>query len=483
MERDRQHVDILIVGAGLSGIGAAYHVKARLPGLTYAVLEARASLGGTWDLFRYPGVRSDSDMYTLGYSFRPWTNPKAIADGASILTYIRETAEAYGIDRHIRYQRKVERVDWRSDEGRWHVDVRRGESGELERWTCRFLFTCTGYYDYARGYTPDLPGRDRFAGPVVHPQHWPSDLTWEGKRVVVLGSGATAVTLVPELAKTAAHVTMLQRSPTYIMSRPSTDPVADVLRGRLPEKTAYSVTRLKNVSLGLGFFAFCRAFPRAAKKLLVAGVEKELGGAVDALHFTPRYDPWDQRLCLVPDGDLFRSLKEGRASVVTGTIDTFTETGLLLEDGRALDADIVVTATGLELLFLGGARMEIDGKPAAAQKRMVYRGCMLEDVPNFAFAVGYTNASWTLKCDLASTYVCRVLAHLDAKGLTWAKPHRNAPVDEAPLLDFTSGYVARAKGRIPPQGSRAPWKLHQNWFRDRALMGRGPLDDGELSMG
>ncbi len=475
------HVDILIVGAGLSGIGAAYHVQSSLPGKTYAILEARASLGGTWDLFRYPGIRSDSDMHTLGYSFRPWTSAKAIADGPSILAYIRETAEAYGIDRHIRFQRRVKRVSWSSDAARWTVEVEDGETGEVERMTARFLFMCTGYYDYDHGYTPELPGSEQFEGRIVHPQKWTSDIDYEGKRVVVIGSGATAVTLVPELAKRAAHVTMLQRSPTYIVSRPARDKIADALRELLPEQRAYDATRWKNVALGLGFYAFCRTFPRAAKKLILSGVQKELGGKVDPEHFTPRYDPWDQRLCLVPDSDMFAALRKGTASVVTDHIETFTKKGIRLRSGKELEADLVVTATGLELLFLGGAEVFIDGVRVETNKRMVYKGCMLEDVPNFAFAVGYTNASWTLKCDLASTFFCRVVEHLDAHGLASCRPHRSdASVREAPLIDFSSGYVQRAKDRIPPQGTRAPWKLHQNYFRDRALMGRGKVDDGVL---
>jgi cation diffusion facilitator CzcD-associated flavoprotein CzcO len=481
---NEEHLDVLVVGAGLSGIGAAYHLQTHCPGKSYAILEARESLGGTWDLFRYPGIRSDSDMYTLGYSFRPWTNPEAIADGPSILAYVRETAEAYGIDRKIRYRMRVERASWSTKDARWTVDVRNTASGELVRLTCGFLFVCAGYYDYDAGYTPELADRARFRGRVVHPQHWTDDVAYEGKRVVVIGSGATAVTLVPALAKKAAHVTMLQRSPTYIVSVPGRDRIAGFLHEHLSERAAYEATRWKNVLFGMGFYAFCRKLPGLAKKLLVKQVEKQVGAGAAHDHFTPSYGPWDQRLCLVPDADLFEALREGRASVVTDHIERFTEKGLLLRSGRELEADLIVTATGLVLQFLGGLSLDVDGTAVVPSEKLVYKGLMIEGVPNLAFAIGYTNASWTLKCDLASEWVCRVLRHMDEHGQAWCKPRtHDASIAEEPLLDFSSGYVRRALDRMPKQGSKVPWKLHQNYALDRAAFRHGRIDDGTLELG
>jgi cation diffusion facilitator CzcD-associated flavoprotein CzcO len=472
-------LDVVVVGGGLSGISAAYHLQASLPGKSYAILEAREDLGGTWDLFRYPGIRSDSDMYTLGYSFRPWTSPKAIADGPSILRYIRETAEAYGIDRKIRYRRRVEQVRWSSDRARWDIGARDTRTGELARYTARFVFVCSGYYDYDGGYTPDFPGRDLFRGRIVHPQKWTPDVEYEGKRVIVIGSGATAVTLVPELAKRAAHVTMLQRSPTYIISMPAKDPIAERMRGHLSSKAAYGVTRWKNVLLGMGFYGFCKKAPRVAKRLLVRQMKRGVGGVVDVeTHFTPTYDPWDQRLCLVPDGDLFAALRQGSASIVTDHIDCFTERGIRLRSGRELDADLIVTATGLKLKFLGGMRLEVDGAAVEPADLTVYKGSMLSNVPNLAFAAGYTNASWTLKCDLTSEYVCRLLRHMDENGYVSAVPRANDPsLKREPIIDFSSGYVQRSLAEIPKQGSRSPWKLYQNYALDLALLRRGRIAD------
>ncbi len=473
-----EHLDVLIVGAGLSGVGAAYHLQTKCPKKRYAIVESRERLGGTWDYFRYPGIRSDSDMYTLGYSFRPWTNAKAIADGASILAYIRDTAEAHGIDRKIRYQQRVEAAHWSSKDSRWTVDLRDGASGELRKLTCSFLFMCSGYYDYDEGYTPDFPGKDRFEGQLVHPQKWTPDVTYEGKRVVVIGSGATAVTLVPELAKRAAHVTMLQRSPTYVISAPEKDVVADFMRGKIPAESAYAITRWKNVLLASGFYAYCRAFPKNAKSLLVRQAKRQLRGAVDVAHFTPTYDPWDQRLCLVPDGDLFKTLRAKRASIVTGVIETFTETGIKLTTGEELAADLVVSATGLKLKLFGGLKLHVDGKAINPAETLTYKGVMLSDVPNFAMAIGYTNASWTLKCDLTSEYVCRLLNHMDVHGYTQLCARRNDPkVEEAPLLTFTSGYVQRSLDKLPRQGSFAPWKLYQNYALDRMMLRHAPLED------
>jgi monooxygenase len=479
------HLDVLIVGAGLSGIGAAYHLQKACPGKTYAILEGRDRLGGTWDLFRYPGIRSDSDMYTLGYSFRPWTNPKSIADGPAILSYVRETAEAYGIDRKIRYNRKVVAARWSSKDSRWTVDVKDSVTGEVSQLTASFLYMCAGYYEYGGGYTPDFPGRDLFKGRVVHPQQWTPDIDYAGKKVVVIGSGATAVTLVPELAKTAAHVTMLQRSPTYVTSLPAKDPVAGWLRGRVPAGSAHAMVRWKNVLMGMAFYNYCRRFPEPAKRLLVGHVRKSLRGASDVeAHFTPSYKPWDQRVCFVPDGDLFKTLRAGKASVVTDHIETFTETGLKLRSGKELSADLVVTATGLTLKFLGGLTLEVDGQTIDPAKTMAYKGMMASDVPNLALAIGYTNASWTLKCELTSEYVCRLLNHMDQHGYTRCVARRNDPnLKEEPLLDFSSGYVQRSVDKFPRQGTFAPWRVYQNYALDRWMLKRGKVDDGVMEFG
>jgi monooxygenase len=473
------HLDVLIVGAGLSGIGAAYHLQRSCPSKTYAILEGRESLGGTWDLFRYPGIRSDSDMYTLGYSFRPWTNPKAIADGQSILAYLRETAHSCGIDRAIRYRHQVERARWSSKNARWTVEARETSSGETVRLTCSFLYMCAGYYDYAEGYTPEFAGRERFRGRVVHPQHWSPDIECDGKRIVVIGSGATAVTLVPELAKRAVHVTMLQRSPTYVVSLPDIDRIADWMRQRLPTDSAYAMTRWKNVLLGMGFYAYCRRFPEHAKRVLVGQVRRQLRGKVDiSTHFTPSYNPWDQRMCLVPNGDLFEAIREGRASVVTDHIEAFAETGIHLRSGQTIEADLVVMATGLKLKLLGGLQIEVDAKRVDLSKTMFYKGMMCSDVPNLAVAIGYTNASWTLKCDLTSEYVCRLLRYMDAHGYAQCCPRRNDPTQkEEPIINFSSGYVQRSIDQWPRQGSFAPWRLYQNYALDMALLRHGRLDD------
>jgi monooxygenase len=473
------HLDVLIVGAGISGISAAYHLQTDCPTKSYAILEGRETLGGTWDLFRYPGVRSDSDMYTLGYSFRPWTSPKAIADGPSILKYVRETAEAYGIDRKIRYGHRVERASWSSKDSQWTVEARENATGKTVKLTCGFLFMCAGYYDYDEGFTPEFKGRERFKGRIVHPQQWTADIDYEGKKVVVIGSGATAVTLVPELAKKAAQVTMLQRSPTYVVSAPEEDPIANWMREHLPLELAYSVTRWKNVALGMAFYAYCRNFPAHAKKLIVKQVERRVRGKVDVgAHFTPSYKPWDQRLCLVPDADLFKALRDGRASVVTDHIETFTETGLKLRSGHEIEADVVVTATGLKLKFLGGMTMEVDGKTVEPAKSMAYKGMMISDVPNMALAIGYTNASWTLKCDLTSAYVARLLNYMDRHGFTECCPRRKDPsLKEEPLMSFSSGYVQRSIDTFPRQGSIAPWRVYQNYVLDRLMLKHASLED------
>jgi cation diffusion facilitator CzcD-associated flavoprotein CzcO len=474
-----EHVDVLIVGAGLSGIGAACHLEAESPGRTYAILEARDAIGGTWDLFRYPGIRSDSDMFTLGYDFRPWEEGKAIADGPSICSYIRATARDHEVERHIRFHHSVRRAEWSSEEAHWVVDAERTDTGESVRITCSFLYGCTGYYRYDEGYLPHFDGRERFKGPIVHPQHWPEELDYDGKRVVVIGSGATAVTLVPAMAERAAHVTMLQRSPSYVVTLPAVDPVSQFLRRWLPSKVAYALTRGKNVLLQMATFNLSRARPEFMKKVIRRGVMKQLpaGYEVD-LHFKPRYNPWEQRLCLVPDNDLFEAISAGTASVVTDEIETFTESGIRLRSGDELEADVVITATGLNMLLFGGVDVVVDGEPVDFSELVAYKGMMVSGVPNFAMALGYTNASWTLKCDLIAHYVCRLLNHMKEHGHEIATPLGPGPsVPTEPFLDFNAGYVLRSIGLLPKQGATTPWRLHQNWFRDVQLMRRGPVDD------
>jgi len=472
---------VLIVGAGLSGVGAGCHLQERCPGKTYAILEARGEVGGTWDLFRYPGIRSDSDMYTLGYRFRPWTEAKTIADGPSILDYVRQTARDHGIEEKIRFHHRVVRAEWSTAESRWTVEAERSDSGEAMRLTCGFLLVCSGYYRYDEGYTPDFEGVERFAGRIVHPQHWTDDVEYEGKRVVVIGSGATAVTLVPSLAERAAQVTMLQRSPTYIVSLPAEDPIANLLRRALPDRAVYPIVRWKNVLLQMLSFRLSRRRPDFVKKILRRGVERALPAGYDVdTHFKPRYDPWDQRLCLVPDGDLFEAICAGRAEVVTDEVAAFTENGIRLRSGAELEADLIVTATGLNLLFLGGMEVTVDGRRVEMSRAMTYKGMMLNDVPNFAFTLGYTNASWTLKVDLASEYVCRVLAHMDAHGYSQCVPETDPSIVEEPLIDFTAGYVLRSLDQLPKQGSQLPWRLRMNYALDLQALRFGAVDDGTM---
>ncbi|MBV8859334.1 MAG: NAD(P)/FAD-dependent oxidoreductase [Acidobacteria bacterium] len=476
-----EHLDVLVVGAGLSGIGAACHLRAECPRKSFAILEGRGAMGGTWDLFRYPGIRSDSDMYTLGYRFRPWRDAKAIADGPAILNYIRETAAEFGVDKAIRYHHRVTRASWSSADARWTVEAETGPGREAVRLTCDFLYLCTGYYDYENGYTPEWPGVESFRGTLVHPQKWPEELDYAGKRVVVIGSGATAVTLVPAMAERAAHVTMLQRSPTYVVSRPAEDKIANLLRRRLPARTAYALTRWKNVLLGMFFYKLARGRPELFKRLVAKGVRRQLGEEYAGQHFTPRYNPWDQRLCLVPNSDLFRAIRGGSASVVTDQIETFTEAGLLLKSGARLDADVIVTATGLVMKLMGGLPLFVDGAPVDLPSTFVYKGMMLSEVPNLAFAVGYTNASWTLKCDLTAEYVCRLLNHMERRGYARCTPRvRDPDVKEEPVIDFTSGYVRRALHALPHQGSKTPWRLHQNYVKDLSMMRYGRVDDGTM---
>jgi cation diffusion facilitator CzcD-associated flavoprotein CzcO len=477
-----EHLDVLIVGAGLSGVGAACHLNERCPGKSYAILEAREDLGGTWDLFRYPGIRSDSDMHTLGYRFKPWTDAQSIADGDKILDYVRETARENRIEERIRYGLRVVRAEWSTAESRWAVEAERSGSGETVRLTCGYLWTCTGYYRYDEGYTPEFEGVERFPGPIVHPQHWPEDLDYAGKRVVVIGSGATAVTLVPAMAEKAERVTMLQRSPTYIAAMPGEDPIAKRVRRLLPPKAAYAAIRWKNVLLQMATYRLSKSRPTFVKRLIRRGNERMLppGYDIDS-HFKPRYNPWDQRMCLVPNGDLFAAIRSGEAEVVTDRIETFTERGLALESGAELEADVIVTATGLNVLFLGGMELAVDGEAVEFSKRMAYKGMMLDGIPNFVFTLGYTNASWTLKADLTSEYVCRLLNHMDAHDYKRCAPEVNDPaVTEEPILDFNSGYVLRALDRLPKQGSKEPWKLRQNYLLDTREIRRSPIDDGAM---
>jgi cation diffusion facilitator CzcD-associated flavoprotein CzcO len=479
---EAEHLDVLIVGAGLSGIGAAHHLQRSSPGKSYAILEAREDLGGTWDLFRYPGIRSDSDMHTLGYRFRPWTEAKSIADGPSILRYVRDTARDGGIDARIRFRHRVVSAEWSSSQARWSVGAERLETGETVRLTCDFLFVCSGYYRYDEGYTPEFPGIDDFGGEVIHPQHWPEDADCAGKRVVVIGSGATAMTLVPALAREGAQVTMLQRSPTYVISIPGEDGLANALRGVLPDRVAYPIVRWKNVFLQGVSYRLSRRRPELMKKLLRRGVVKALPPGYDVdTHFKPSYNPWDQRLCLVPNADLFRAISGGTAEIVTDRIARFNAAGIETESGAQLDADVIVTATGLNLLFLGGMRISVDGEEPDIARAMTYKGMMLSDIPNFAFTLGYTNASWTLKADLVAEYVCRLLNHMDAGGYDVCVPRTGDPsVTEEPLLDFQSGYVLRSIDGLPKQGSKEPWKLRMNYPLDLRAMRFGAVEDGTM---
>ncbi len=474
------HVDVLIVGAGLSGIGAACHLQERCPSKSYVILEARGAIGGTWDLFRYPGVRSDSDMFTLGYRFKPWTDSRTLADGESILSYVREAAREHGVEQKIRFGHKVVGFHWSSDDARWTVQIDR--NGRRTQMTCAFVFLCSGYFDYDGGYTPQFEGVERFNGQIVHPQKWPEDLDYAGKRVVVIGSGATAVTMVPAMAETAAQVTMLQRSPTYIVTLPAVDPIANLARRVLPEKAAYAVSRWKNVLLQIATFQLSRWRPGLVRRAIRWAARRQLppGYEVDR-HFKPAYDPWDQRMCVVPDGDLFKAIRHGRAELVTDTVETFTEHGIDLGSGRELAADVVVTATGLNLLGLAGLDLTVDGQTVHVPDRLAYKSLMLEDVPNMAFTIGYTNASWTLKADLTSEYVCRVLNHMDATGRQVCVPHNSDPsVAHEPLIDLAAGYIQRSIAEMPKQGSKAPWRLRQNYARDILPLRHGKLEDGVL---
>ncbi|HTN65576.1 MAG TPA: NAD(P)/FAD-dependent oxidoreductase [Burkholderiaceae bacterium] len=479
-----EQVDVLIVGAGLSGICAAYHLQARFPHKRIAILEGRDAIGGTWDLFRYPGVRSDSDMFTLGYSFRHWRSEKAIAGGAAICDYIRGTAKDYGIEEKIRFRHRVTEASWSSPDALWSVTAETG-GAEPVRFTCGFLFMCSGYYDYDNGYLPSWPGMADFAGKVVHPQHWPSDLDYANRRVVVIGSGATAVTLVPALAEQAAHVTMLQRSPSYVAARPSSDRIAYWLQKSVPESLAHALVRWKNIFVGAFFFSLARRRPAVAKRALRKGVAMHLGSDYDiGRHFTPSYNPWEQRLCLVPDADLFKAIRSKKASIVTDEIASFSKTGLTLRSGQQLEADLIVTATGLSVRLFGGMKIIVDGVEQDVSQTLSYKGMMFSGIPNLASAFGYTNASWTLKCELTVKYVCRLLKYMDQHALQSCVPSRpGAGLAELPALDFSSGYVLRANKLLPRQGVKAPWKLHQNYFVDYIAMTFSAVDDGVMRFG
>jgi len=480
-----EHVDVVVVGAGLSGIGAGYHLKTMSPDRSYVILEGRDGLGGTWDLFKYPGVRSDSDMHTLGFSFKPWTEAKSIADGPSILKYLKQTVAQFGIDKNIRYGQLVTQAQWSTDDAQWTVTSTNKATGVSSTITCSFLFMCSGYYSYKKGHTPEFAGRERFKGTVVHPQEWPLDLDYAGKRVVVIGSGATAVTIVPSMADKAAHVTMLQRSPTYMVSRPDHDVMANRMRKVLPEKMAYNLTRIKNTWRQQLVYNKTRTDPDKVKQLLLGGIKMELGADYDiAKHFTPSYNPWDQRLCLVPNGDFFKSMREGKASVVTDHITSFTETGIQLASGEHLDADIIVTATGLELVTLGEMDFFVDGNQVDFAKTWTYKGFAYSDIPNMASTFGYINASWTLRSDLTAEYVCRLLNHMRKKGVAQCTPRlreQDGSMKERPWIDgFSSGYMQRMMHRMPRQGDHEPWINPQNYRRDKKMFKHSPIDDGVM---
>jgi monooxygenase len=476
-----EHLDVIIVGAGLSGIAAAYHLKSKLPGKEYMILEGREAVGGTWDLFRYPGIRSDSDIQTLGYGFRPWLGDRSIVDGASIAHYIRETASVYGIDRKIKFGHRVVKVSWSSAEALWTVEVLASDN-QTKFFNCRFLFMCCGYYDYSKGYLPNWPKTESYKGTFVHPQHWPEDLNYNNKRVLVIGSGATAVTLVPAMAEKVAHITMLQRSPTYVVSRPAKDFIVNFFFRILPPMFAHTLARWKNMLLTMYFYNFARIRPARTKKAILHMASKQLGKDYDVhTHFNPRYNPWDQRLCIVPDGDLFAAIRSGKVSIVTDEIECFTETGLLLRSGKRLDADVIVTATGLNLKLIGGADILVDGEKVDASKTFSYKGMMLNDVPNLAFAVGYTNASWTLKCELVAEYVCRLLKCMDKNDYAYCTPRlTDETIAALPPIDLTSGYIKRSEHLLPRQGSKKPWKLYQNYALDLLTLRFCRIQDGVM---
>ena len=479
------HFDVVVVGAGISGIGAAYHLKTFCPDRTFTILEGRPQLGGTWDLFRYPGVRSDSDMHTLGYSFKPWKAKKAIADGPAILEYLQETVDENDIGGHIRFNHLVTNASWSTDDATWTVTATRADDGSTETYTCNFLFMCSGYYSYKGGYEPEFAGSESFGGEIIHPQKWPEDLDYAGKKVVIIGSGATAVTLVPAMADTAEHVTMLQRSPTYVVTRPSEDAVANNLRKVLPSKLAYEIVRRRNVWRGEMIYGKTRTEPEKIKELILKGVRKELGDDYDVdTHFTPTYNPWDQRMCLVPDSDLFATIRDKKATVVTDFIERFTETGIQLKSGQHLEADIIVTATGLQLVTLGEMDFHVDGEAVDFSDVFTYKGLGYSDVPNLVSSFGYINASWTLRADLTCEYVCRLLNHMTETGTDQCTPRlrpADADMPRRPWIDdFSAGYMQRMMPMMPKQGDRAPWLNTQSYSADKKLFRSGPIADGVM---
>ncbi len=479
---DKTHFDVLIIGAGISGISAARHLQMDCPDKTFAILEGRQNIGGTWDLFKYPGIRSDSDMYTLGFRFRPWTSTKAIADGPSIMQYLNEAVDEYGLKPKIRFGSKVKKASWSTEQALWTLEVEMEGQPQRVIYTCNFVSVCAGYYNYEAGYLPHFEGMQKFKGQVVHPQKWPADLDYNNKRVIIIGSGATAVTLVPEMAKKAAHVTMLQRSPTYIFSRPDEDKLANWMNRNLPLSIAYPFTRWKNILLATLFYRVSRRHPKFIKNLLLKGIKKELGESFNvARHFTPTYNPWDQRVCLVPNGDLFTAIRNGAASVVTDQIATFTETGLRLKSGQHLEADIIVTATGLNVQLLGGIELLVDGVKPDIGKTVSYKSIMFSDVPNLTMAFGYTNASWTLKVDLTNQYMCRLLNYMDEKGLKQCTPRQKDPsLELKPFTDFSAGYIQRQINNLPKQGTKKPWMLKQNYLFDLMNIRRGDIENEVL---
>lgn len=476
-----EHVDVLIVGAGISGIGAAHYLQTMQPAKTFAIVEARDDIGGTWDLFRYPGIRSDSDLHTFSYEFKAWEDDKAIASADAIMSYLRETVAQDGIREAIRFGHKVIAAEWHTQDARWLVEIERQDTGEHLTMSCGWFFCASGYYRYDEGFTPEFPGRERFTGQIVHPQHWPEDLDYRGKRVVIIGSGATAVTLVPAMAETAGHVTMLQRSPTYIVPVPSEDRIANALPKLVGRDRAFALTRRKNILKQRVVWRLCQQYPGAARRLIRHLNAKQLpaGYPVDE-HFRPAYNPWDQRLCAVPDADMFRAIRDGRASVVTDRIDTFTETGIRLQSGEELRADIIVTATGLNLLAFGGIELSVDGVAVKVSEKVAFKGFLLSDVPNFAYVFGYTNSSWTLKVGLVCEHFCRLLAHMDAHGHTICYPQLPESMPTRPLLEITSGYARRAAGQLPHQGTEGPWRTCMDYRADRKMLREGPVDDDRL---
>lgn len=474
--------DVLIVGAGVSGIGMACQLQRACPQTRFAILEQRQAIGGTWDLFRYPGVRSDSDMFTFGYYFRPWSQPKVLADGTSIRNYVCATAQEYGVDEKIHFEVKVESASWDSHSSTWTLASVAADSGERREYHCQRLVMCTGYYNYDAGYQPDFPGMEDFAGTVLHPQQWPRELDYSNKRVVIIGSGATAVTLVPAMADTAAHVTLLQRSPTYILTLPAIDKLTAMLQKVLPKRWVFNMARRRNIRLQRWLYVAAQRWPHALRKLLLWAARQQLGKDFDMRHFQPSYMPWDERLCVVPNGDLFQVLRKGKASIVTDQIETFTRQGLRLQSGQQLDADIVVSATGLNMELMGGTKIMVDGQERAPSEVMTYKGVLVQDAPNLAVIFGYTNASWTLKADIAAGYLCRLYRHMDAQGYVAAIPRdtTHCALPTSVMDSLKSGYVRRASAKLPRQGSHLPWKVLNHYQRDRQLLLKDPLEDGVL---